>query len=73
MSPVELAKQDAKLMDSSVLTAYQDGDVANAENRDFVRAFVGKLAARSLFAHLLKLKQDGRVFTDGKAWSLEAN
>lgn len=38
-----------------------------------VAASLHGLAARSLFAHLLKLKQDGRVFTDGKAWSLEAN
>lgn len=30
------------------------------------------LAARSLFAHLLKLKQDGKVFTDGKAWSVSS-
>jgi hypothetical protein len=45
MSPVELARQDAKLMESGVLSAYVDGDVASADNRDFVRAFVGKLAA----------------------------
>jgi hypothetical protein len=44
MSPVELARQDAQLMDSSVLSAYQEGDVSSADNRDFVRAFVGKLA-----------------------------
>jgi hypothetical protein len=44
MSPVELARQDAKLMDSGVLSAYEEGDVSSADNRDFVRAFVGKLA-----------------------------
>ena len=43
MSPGELARQDAPLMDATVLTAYRPGDVVSAANRDFVRAFVGKL------------------------------
>jgi len=43
MSPGELARQDAPLMDASVLTVYRPGDVGSAANRDFVRAFVGKL------------------------------
>ncbi len=43
MSPGELARQDAPLIDASVLAVYQSGDVTSAANRDFVRAFVGKL------------------------------
>jgi hypothetical protein len=43
MSPAELARQDAPLIDASVLAVYQAGDVTTAANRDFVRAFVGKL------------------------------
>jgi hypothetical protein len=43
MSPAELARQDARLIDSSVLAMWQGGDVASRDNRDFVRAFVGKL------------------------------
>ena len=43
MSPAEFARQDAPLIDSSVLELFQPGDVASAGNRDFVRAFVGKL------------------------------
>jgi len=43
MSPTELARQDAPLIDAGVLAAYQPGDVTSAANRDFVRAFVGKL------------------------------
>ncbi len=43
MSPGELARQDAPLMDATVLTAYRPGDVGSAANRDFVRAFVGKM------------------------------
>lgn len=43
MSPVELARQDAKLIDASVLSVYQPGDVSVATNRDFVRAFAGRL------------------------------
>ncbi len=43
MSPTELARQDAPLIDANVLAAYQPGDVTTAANRDFVRAFVGKL------------------------------
>ncbi len=44
MSPAEIARQDAALIDGEVLGAYRSGDVAAAENRDFVRAFVGRLA-----------------------------
>mgnify|MGYP000945787674 FL=1 len=43
MSPAELARQDAPLLDSSVLELFRPGDVAAADNRDFVRAFVGRL------------------------------
>lgn len=43
MSPTELARQDAPLLDSSVLGVYADGEVTSAGNRDFVRAFIGKL------------------------------
>jgi len=43
MSPGELARQDSTLIDASVLAVYQPADVTSASNRDFVRAFVGKL------------------------------
>ncbi len=43
MSPTELALQDAPLLDASVLAMHEQGDVTSAGNRDFVRAFVGKL------------------------------
>lgn len=43
MAPGELARQDAPLLDATVLTAYRPGDVTSAANRDFVRAFIGKL------------------------------
>ena len=43
MSPAELARQDAQLIDGSVLAVWQGGDVSAAANRDFARAFVGKL------------------------------
>ncbi len=45
MSPGELARQDAPLIDASVLAVYQSADVTSAANRDFVLAFVGKLLA----------------------------
>jgi hypothetical protein len=44
MSPAELARQDAPLIDASVLSVWQGGDVTSVANRDFARAFVGKLA-----------------------------
>lgn len=43
MSPVEQARQDAGLIDSALLSAYRPGDIGSADNRDFVRGFVGKL------------------------------
>jgi hypothetical protein len=65
MSPAELARQDAPLMDSSVLGVYEPGDVTSAGNRDFVRAFIGKLqAAGQDVAGMMtgdgQLSQDGR-------------
>ena len=45
MSPGELARQDAGLIDTSTLTAYQSGDLASAANRDFVRSFIGRMNA----------------------------
>lgn len=43
MSPTELARQDAQHIDTSVLAVYQPAEVNSAANRDFVRAFVGRL------------------------------
>jgi hypothetical protein len=43
MSPEEYARQDAPLYDTSVLGVYAGGDVNTADNRDFVRAVIGKL------------------------------
>ncbi|WP_277752676.1 hypothetical protein [Extensimonas vulgaris] len=65
MSPAELARQDAPLMDSSVLSVYEPGEITSAANRDFVRAFIGKLqAAGQDVAGMMtgdgQLSQDGR-------------
>ena len=65
MSPAELARQDAPLLDSSVLGVYQPGDITAADNRDFVRAFVGKLQGAgqdvaSMMTGDGQLSQDGR-------------
>lgn len=65
MSPAELARQDAPLMDSSVLAVYQPGEVTSAGNRDFVRAFIGKLqgAGQDVAGMMTgdgQLSQDGR-------------
>lgn len=65
MSPAELARQDAPLMDSSVLGVYEPGEVTSAGNRDFTRAFIGKLqAAGQDVAGMMtgdgQLSQDGR-------------
>lgn len=65
MSPSELARQDAPLMDTSVLAVYQDGDITSAANRDFVRAFVGKLQGSGqdvagMMTAEGELSQDGR-------------
>ena len=43
MSPGELARQDAPLIDGGLLAAWQGGDVADTRNLDFVRGFVGRL------------------------------
>lgn len=48
MSPSEQARQDADLLESSVLAVYQPADVASPANRDFVRAFVGKARSAGL-------------------------
>jgi hypothetical protein len=65
MSPAELARQDAPLMDSSVLSVYEPGEVTSASNRDFVRAFMGKLqgAGQDVAGMMTgdgQLSQDGR-------------
>lgn len=65
MSPAELARQDAPLMDSSVLSVYETGEVTSAGNRDFVRAFMGKLqvAGQDVAGMMTgdgQLSQDGR-------------
>jgi N12 class adenine-specific DNA methylase len=43
MSPGELARQDAPLIDAGLLAVWQGGDVADTRNLDFVRGFVGRL------------------------------
>jgi len=43
MSPGELARQDAPLIDGGLLAVWQGGDVADPRNLDFVRGFVGRL------------------------------
>jgi len=63
MSASERATQDAELMTADVLDKFAPGDIASAGNRDFVRAFVGKLAENEL-ADMMdatgNLSQDGR-------------
>jgi hypothetical protein len=65
MSPAELARQDAPLLDSTVLEAWQPGDVASAANRDFVRAFVGRLRAAGQDTAAL-MQADGQLSQDGR-------
>jgi hypothetical protein len=43
MTPAELARQDAPLMDAGVLAMWRGGDPTDRDNLDFVRGFVGKL------------------------------
>lgn len=63
MSASERAAQDAEQMTGDVLDKFAPGDIASAGNRDFVRAFVGKLAENEL-ADMMdatgNLSQDGR-------------
>ena len=65
MSPVELAQQDAPLLDAGVIGLWQGGDVADAGNRDFVRAFVQKLYSSG--QDIAKLMTDrGELSQDGE-------
>jgi len=45
LSAAEQAATDAALLDAGVLDVLESGDLAGAANRDFARAFVGKLQA----------------------------
>ncbi|ABM32958.1 hypothetical protein QRO10_06015 [Paracidovorax citrulli] len=45
LSAAEQAATDAALLDTGVLDVLEAGDLAGAANRDFARAFVGKLQA----------------------------
>lgn len=65
MSPAELARQDAPLMDSSVLAVYQPGEVTSAANRDFVRAFIGKLQGAGQDVAGM-MTADGQLSQDGR-------
>ena len=46
LSAAEQARQDASLIDPSVLEVFRPGEVSSAANRDFVRAFVSKARQR---------------------------
>lgn len=63
MSASERAAQDAEVMTGDVLDKFAPLDIAAAGNRDFVRAFVGKLPENEL-ADMMdatgNLSQDGR-------------
>ena len=63
MSVTEQAVSDAKMLDDDMLALYQPVDVVSAGNRDFVRAFIGKLpeAARSGV-----MDADGMLSQDGR-------
>lgn len=65
MSPTELARQDAPLLDSSVLGVYADGEVTSAGNRDFVRAFIGKLQGSGQDVAGM-ITGDGQLSQDGR-------
>lgn len=65
MSPAELARQDAPLMDSSVLAVYQPGEVTSAGNRDFVRSFIGKLQGAGQDVAGM-MTADGQLSQDGR-------
>lgn len=62
MSATERAGVDASRLDSDILSLYRGGDVGSAENRDFVRAFLGKVAENG---------EEGSFTTSGGALSLE--
>lgn len=65
MSPVELAAQDAGYVDASVLEVLEEGDVGAASNRDFVRAFVGKVRQAGQDVSGL-MTADGRLSPTGR-------
>lgn len=45
MTPTERARSDADILDGHTLGLYRGGDIGAAGNRDFVRAFQGRLPA----------------------------
>jgi hypothetical protein len=63
MSAGERSASDAARLDGDVLGLYRGGDVGSPENRDFVRSFIGKVAAPGEEAALTTA--DGRLSLDG--------
>lgn len=43
MSATETAQTDARLVDDEIVSLYRGGDILGANNRDMVRAFIGRL------------------------------
>lgn len=62
MSASEQAATDASRLDRGILDLYRGGDVASAENRDFARAFLGRVAEKG---------QEGSFATGGGTLSLD--
>lgn len=60
MSPEEQARTDADLV-PGIIDLYVGGDIANAANRDFVRAFIDDIVPQS---------EQGDMVTDGGALSI---
>jgi len=62
LTAVEKAKIDSSVFTDDVLTAWRGGDIDSAGNRDFVRAFIGRLPVEQKNA---MLDADGNVAPDG--------
>lgn len=62
LSPVEVAQIDVSALQDSVVDVWMGGDVRDAANRDFVRAFVGQLPQAQRNGILDK---DGGLSPDG--------
>jgi hypothetical protein len=63
MSTTERAAVDARRLSGSVLDLYRGGDITSAENRDFVRAYMGAVPDRNELGALATA--DGRLSVEG--------
>jgi len=64
MSASERAAADASRLDADTLSLYRGGEVGSAENRDFVRSFLGKVADQGEEGAFVT--RDGQLSLDGQ-------